>query len=163
MTLYLPWLLQLVGDLRWMLAKVVGLGRGEDMDRCHYGQGCLDRWVDRDTLSLLFDPMEVAWFRHLTVDPRELKDPSDPPKPAARPVPERQLACDCFVEDGAPCPFVGGPAALGVHKFYHHGQCNPVKALVITNQCPRCEEWLASIRSAKEHANRSWKHHVQGH
>ena len=133
---YHPWLLQLVGDIRWMLTKVAATGMAEDMDRCHYGQGCLDRWVERDTLSLLFDPTEVAWFMHLTVDPRELKDYGDPPKPAVRPVPEGQLACDSFAEDGAPCQFVGGPAALGVHKFYHHGQCNPIKATVLMNQCP---------------------------
>ena len=67
---YLPWLVQLAGDLRWMMARVASAGRREDMDRCHYGQGCIDRWLERDMLDKLFDPTEVAWFRHLTVDPK---------------------------------------------------------------------------------------------
>ena len=60
-------------------------------------------------------------------------------------------------EDGTSCFFTGRPADVGVHRYYVHGMCNPIKAVVLTNECPGCNTMLASIRSAKEHANRSWK------
>ena len=68
-----------------------------------------------------------------------------------------EIQCEETLEDGTACLFVGRPADVGVHKYYKHGKCNPIKAIVVSNVCPGCNITLASLKSAKEHANRSWK------
>ena len=65
--------------------------------------------------------------------------------------------CDVVLEDGEVCTFTGTPAQVGKHRYDCHGQCNPIKAVTVTNQCPGCLEKFKTLRSAKEHAARAMK------
>ena len=106
----------------------------------------------------VLDPTNMRWFLHITTPYADLHHHQDPRYEAEDSTAAQGMTrCEHVDAEGTLCTYEGTPAQVGVHKFYKHGQGNPMKALVLTNQCPGCYTWLASTRSAKEHANRAWK------
>ena len=118
----------------------------------------MEEWRDANTRFKLLDPTEMIWFRGITVCLEDLRSARDPciQKEIFR-LHEGEIGCEEVLEDGMICEFTGTPAVVGVHKYYCHGKCNPIKATVVTNECPGCREVFSSMKSAKEHAHRSWK------
>ena len=158
---FTPWLMQAKHDLEWLIAESFRLGRTLDRDRAHEGHTLLRAWTLDKTLILILDPRSMRWFRSMSIQLHDLRCHTDPvyPESAAR-LNAGEIQCEETLEDGTPCAFVGRPADVGVHKYYHHGKCNPMKAIIVSNVCPGCDLSLASIKSAKEHANRTWKNGV---
>ena len=84
---------------------------------------------------------KMKWFTMASMDPQEFRHAGDPDLPAStRRMNMGEVACEEVLEDGTVCPFIGSPAGVGVHKYYAHGKCNPIKAIVLTNECPGCGE-----------------------
>ena len=119
----------------------------------------LELWEAEGRMHCILEPGTMQWLRHITGVLRDLCDSSDPiyAGTSREVAAEAEARCEEIGEDGVPCGFVGTRATLGVHRYYHHGKCNPAKALVLTNQCPGCEGVHRTLRSAKEHASRSLK------
>ena len=67
------------------------------------------------------------------------------------------MMCQERCDDGSSCTFTGRPAEVGLHKYYVHGMCNPIKAITLTNVCPGCGEMFKTLRSTREHTQRSLK------
>ena len=128
------------------------------MNVCVDGERKILRWMQDGTIWKMLNPRDMKWFRGLTTCIEDLRHPNDPKidKPVYR-MNQDEVQCEEILEDGQVCQFTGRPADVGVHKYYVHKKCNPIKATVLTNACPGCGEILASTRSAKEHAHRSWK------
>ena len=68
-----------------------------------------------------------------------------------------QAVCEVVKADGGICQFRGTATQVGMHRWREHGQANPIKALVLTNECPGCRNVFKEVRSAKEHAARAMK------
>ena len=103
-------------------------------------------------------PLPSTYAVVLTTEYSNLRTTEDPPPTPSQPDRDPgQVQCEIALPDGTPCDFVGTPAQVGVHKYYHHGLCNPIKATVVSRECPGCGTLFADKKSAKEHAHRSWK------
>ena len=92
------------------------------------------------------DPKKMKWFARITVFCSDLHHWADPVyERTSRELEAGQVECQEILEDGSRCSVAGTLSQLGVHMCYAHGKCNPVKALVLTNQRPGCYVKLASV------------------
>ena len=138
---YNPWMQQIAEDMRWYIDKLMQRGSVEDMSRGHEGHQLLRQWQDNEQLINILMKPRMKWFTHATMEPCAFRHTADPVlQGTTRRMNMGEVACEEVLEDGTVCPFAGRPADVGVHKYYAHGKCNPIKAIVLTNECPGCGE-----------------------
>ena len=75
---YVPWLGQMVEDIRWYLDATEGIGRGCDVERCREGRRLLEEWEAAGCRWKVLDGTKMRWFRWLTTYPEDIKDSEDP-------------------------------------------------------------------------------------
>ena len=149
---------QLQGDLLWYLGKVRHKSPALDGDRCDEGEQAIRNWEENREMGNFLHPGRMLWFLHVSLPPKELYHWDDPSYDRqVRQLGHDEHVCEVETEDGTPCQFKGTLQQLGVHRYYEHKLCNPIEALVLTNQCPGCMNNFTSLKGAKEHANLAWK------
>ena len=154
---YLPWLNIIRADLIWYLRETMRSMDWRDHERCREGIHTLNLWDQQGQLGKILSPDLMVWFKHITTDLHDLRHYKDISEPRESQMPQGESRCEHVNMDGSVCQFQGPPALMGLHRYYDHGMCNPIKATVVNNECPGCGTIFASVKSAKEHANRSWK------
>ena len=104
------------------MRETLKLDREWDKPRCHEGEWKLSAWERQGTRWKVLDASEMKWFWGMTTYPSDLKTHEDPVYEAShRRLNIDEVTCDEVLEDGTLCDFVGMKAAVGVHKYYCHG------------------------------------------
>ena len=127
--------------MEWFLQGIQTNGMPCDTQHHQAGMAALNTWRERQTLGELLLKQHTPWFTYATLNPWDLRDHADPQMEyRGHTMQEDEIMCGETRDNGDECPFVGKRAAVGVHKYYEHGKCNPIKAVVVTNECPECSE-----------------------
>ncbi len=152
---YVQWLRMIHEDTITLLEEGIRQSKQGENSWLYPTRQEILEWPDKDMLGKLLMPEHMTWIRGVATD-LVLRTYEELHITVAKNDNETHH-CNLNDKDGNACSFEGTQVAMGQHKWYVHGLCNPAKALVITNECPLCRCVFANLKSAKQHAYNAYR------
>ena len=95
----------------------------------------------------------VLMHQFLMVDINVLRTYDDSERASMRTLEDVSQCTYVDPDTGERCQFIGNARQMGCHVV-KHGQVNLARRVVLTNQCPCCQEWFADRITAVNHVGK---------